>query len=376
VQTQVDGKEPTRPSQTGNTGKYLTTDGSAKSWGTVSQYALPTQTGNAGKFLTTNGTAESWGTVTTPIKWYLRKSYSDQPVYAFASNGTNIYVSGHNNGQIWSSTDSGVTWTQRTSNFGTNAVYSIAFGNGIFVAVGDAGTITTSTDGITWTARTANMGTNAMYKVVYANSLFVAVGQGGGTTNTGGITYSTDGITWTRKSQSITTGASYNTVVWDGTHWIVGGTVSTNNYIYATTPGGTWTAAVEAGGSTVRHIFWDGTRHIWLTNDWYYNTGSHLSSGISFRGNMMLSSWTSDRKLYYYNGYIYTHNITFSRFNTTLSTAAGGYSGPTDFENLSLSPTPFAGEGATLQSVASGIWVGADNKYMVGDNYGFIWTSF
>jgi hypothetical protein len=67
VQTQVDGKEPTLPSQTGNTGKYLTTDGTDKSWGTVSQYALPTQTGNSGKFLTTNGTAESWGTVSSSL---------------------------------------------------------------------------------------------------------------------------------------------------------------------------------------------------------------------------------------------------------------------------------------------------------------------
>ena len=65
VQTQINAKEATLPSQTGNTGKYLTTDGSAKSWGTVSQYALPTQTGNSGKYLTTNGTAESWGTVPT-----------------------------------------------------------------------------------------------------------------------------------------------------------------------------------------------------------------------------------------------------------------------------------------------------------------------
>lgn len=65
IQTQIDSKEPTLPSQTGNSGKYLTTDGSTKSWGTVSQYALPSQTGNSGKFLTTNGTSESWGTVST-----------------------------------------------------------------------------------------------------------------------------------------------------------------------------------------------------------------------------------------------------------------------------------------------------------------------
>ena len=63
VQTQIDSKEATLPSQTGNSGKYLTTNGTAKSWGTVSQYALPSQTGNSGKYLTTNGTSESWGTV-------------------------------------------------------------------------------------------------------------------------------------------------------------------------------------------------------------------------------------------------------------------------------------------------------------------------
>jgi len=51
------------PTQTGNSGKYLTTNGSAASWGTVD--ALPSQTGNSGKYLTTNGSTASWATVTT-----------------------------------------------------------------------------------------------------------------------------------------------------------------------------------------------------------------------------------------------------------------------------------------------------------------------
>jgi hypothetical protein len=51
------------PSQATNSGKYLTTNGSAASWGTVD--ALPSQTSNSGKYLTTNGTAASWGTITT-----------------------------------------------------------------------------------------------------------------------------------------------------------------------------------------------------------------------------------------------------------------------------------------------------------------------
>lgn len=51
------------PSQTGNSGKYLTTDGSSVSWATVD--ALPDQTGNSGKYLTTDGSAASWAVLDT-----------------------------------------------------------------------------------------------------------------------------------------------------------------------------------------------------------------------------------------------------------------------------------------------------------------------
>jgi hypothetical protein len=99
------------PSQTGNSGKYLTTDGTTSSWATTvtpANYsakgailvgtgtgtytaqtvgtngqvltansaqadgvewttlnALPSQTGNSGKYLTTNGSAASWSTIVT-----------------------------------------------------------------------------------------------------------------------------------------------------------------------------------------------------------------------------------------------------------------------------------------------------------------------
>jgi hypothetical protein len=63
ITTALGTKEPTLPTQTGNSGKFLTTDGTSKSWATVAQYTLPAQTSNSGKFLTTNGTSESWATV-------------------------------------------------------------------------------------------------------------------------------------------------------------------------------------------------------------------------------------------------------------------------------------------------------------------------
>ena len=55
------GAQPTLPTQSGNSGKFLTTNGTDVSWSTVD--SLPSQSGNSGKFLTTNGTAASWATV-------------------------------------------------------------------------------------------------------------------------------------------------------------------------------------------------------------------------------------------------------------------------------------------------------------------------
>jgi HYDIN/CFA65/VesB-like, Ig-like domain len=57
-------------------------------------------------------------------------------------------------------------------------LHAVTYGNGSFVAVGDGGTIVTSSDGITWTPRTSGS-TNDLLAVAYGNSAFVAVGTKG-----------------------------------------------------------------------------------------------------------------------------------------------------------------------------------------------------
>lgn len=62
--TEVTITHPTEiPSQSGNSGKFLTTNGSAVSWATVD--ALPSQSGQSSKFLTTDGSSASWSESTT-----------------------------------------------------------------------------------------------------------------------------------------------------------------------------------------------------------------------------------------------------------------------------------------------------------------------
>jgi hypothetical protein len=61
IKTYVDNKafNVSLPSQTGNSGKFVTTDGTNASWADV----FPTLSGNAGKFLYTDGSTVSWNSV-------------------------------------------------------------------------------------------------------------------------------------------------------------------------------------------------------------------------------------------------------------------------------------------------------------------------
>lgn len=52
------------PSQTGNSGEFLTTNGTVMSWAAIRQ--VPDPTGQSGKYLTTDGSTQSWATITIP----------------------------------------------------------------------------------------------------------------------------------------------------------------------------------------------------------------------------------------------------------------------------------------------------------------------
>lgn len=65
------------PSMSGNTGKFLTTDGTNSSWSAVE--ALPSQTGNTGKYLTTDGSTASWDALATVANSGSYNDLSDKP---------------------------------------------------------------------------------------------------------------------------------------------------------------------------------------------------------------------------------------------------------------------------------------------------------
>ena len=65
-------------------------------------------------------------------------------------------------------------WNLRRPLSTNNDLYKVAYGNGVFVAVGDAGTMITSLDGWTWSLQTSGIHYD-LSNVSYLNGLFFAV---------------------------------------------------------------------------------------------------------------------------------------------------------------------------------------------------------
>lgn len=245
VQTQINSKEATLPSQTGNSGKYLTTDGSAKSWGAISSGSAVKVAGDSSttdktatfsfvtgiynvnitgpivnftvgsKIVNSTGVyslpSAASATISLNNQWFpydLKQGNSVNIIYA-----NNLFISSVGDTRISTSVD-GKVWTSRTT---LRAITAVAYGDGKYVGAGDSGAIQTSTDGITWTSRDSTTNTPWL-SIVYGDKWVVAGNSGGNAT-------STDGITWTTRSN------------------ILG-----NNYVYALTYGNSLYVAGGAAG--------------------------------------------------------------------------------------------------------------------------------
>src|SRR5437867_5574007 len=80
-------------------------------------------------------------------------------------------------------------WHQRNSLPQTNPLFSVAYGNSLFVAVGESGIVLTSPDGNSWSQQ--NSGTSAnLGPIAYGSGVFLARGSNV-------LFRSNDGTNWT-----------------------------------------------------------------------------------------------------------------------------------------------------------------------------------
>jgi hypothetical protein len=132
------------PSQTGNTGKFLTTNGSASSWAAVD--ALPSQTGNAGKFLTTDATTASWSAISGSLAQPTEPSSPTDGLIWVDTDGTALI----NQLLRWSkATANGTTTLSGNDDNSIPLTYSVGyeqvFQNGVLLARGSDYTATSGT---------------------------------------------------------------------------------------------------------------------------------------------------------------------------------------------------------------------------------------
>ena len=146
----------------------------------------------------------------------------------------------------------------------SDTINSIAYGNRIFVAVGNAGTILISNNGKNWTQQTnSELTVENLNKVIFANGNFYAVGD-----NTT-ILISTVGTTWTNLSF-----VAQNQIQYD-----IKGSDFLSGYGPEELVAGIVTDTLSMTVTTMPGAFWD--NDLYTQSELYYHTGFNMQTLIT-----------------------------------------------------------------------------------------------
>lgn len=196
----------------------------------------------------------AWQSITMPsIALYDVIYAGDQYVAVGGSAAATAYTS-----------PDGLAWTARTTGLTGTALYTVAYGNGLYVAAGPtSATIYTSPDAITWTPRSVATGTWGG-AIIWHNDKFIALDNSQGT-GLNSILTSPDGIAWTQRAFPVgLTGIGWSGLASDGTYVVAvagvgktGTSLATSNSAYST-DGITWTAKAMPASSTWSGVAYGG----------------------------------------------------------------------------------------------------------------------
>ncbi|MBU6400948.1 MAG: choice-of-anchor D domain-containing protein, partial [Verrucomicrobia bacterium] len=179
------------------------------------------------------------------LAWHWQNPLPQGNNLAGVAVGNGVFVAVGDHGTVLRSED-GRQWTLEES--GTIVpLNAVTYANGLFVAVGgqsgsgmDTGLVLVSTNGVAW--RTADPGASGVLQAIaYGQNTFVAVGEGG--VNGSGIVTSSDGLHW--QPQSAASSSWLRAVAFGNGRFVAGGD---SGVILASTDAGHWNNALP--GST------------------------------------------------------------------------------------------------------------------------------
>jgi hypothetical protein len=152
---------------------------------------------------------------------------------------------------IYTSPD-GRNWTHTSSSL--ENLYAVAGNRTQWIAVGDNGTILTSSNGTSWTAQTSPVRAN-FRAVTWAGNQWIVVGMAGV------IISSADGVTWRRASVpgvALFHGVAYNSLL------NVAVAVGDRGTIVTRSPSGAWSRQENPARSDLKDVTWDPVQLQWV----------------------------------------------------------------------------------------------------------------
>ena len=215
----------------------------------------------------------SLSTARAQFTWTTSQTGCDQ-TWISVTYGNGVFVAVGNDGMM--SSPDGITWTIRSTAEYSNWT-SVTYGNSLFVVVA-SNKVMTSPDGIAWTSRTA-AADNYWNSVTYGNGLFVAV-AGSGTGNR--VMTSPDGIAWT--SQTSAADNEWYSVTYGNGLFVAVAFSGTGNRVMTSPDGIIWTSRTA------------GTNNSWTSVT--FGNGLFVAVAYSGTGNRVMTSpngitWTS-----------------------------------------------------------------------------------
>ena len=259
----------------------------------------------------------NWKRDTVPEPAPGQPTMTEPGFYSVAYGGGVFVAVGAYNKYRWD----GLSWSGST---GSEFLRAVAYGRvplsfwkghgppplvGLFVAVGDAGKVVTSSDGVTWLPRSS--GTTQDFKfIAYGDQLFVAAPDSG----TASTLTSANGVNWTNApipKPSPTTNASYlRTLTFDSNRFVG---VTTAKQIVTSSDGSNWTYLASNGLA--------GSGQAETNIAYGFDTYVVIGAKSSIRSSLDATSWTTPSSIAGSEQFLY--GIAYGKNRFVVAGAAG-----------------------------------------------------
>ncbi len=198
--------------------------------------------------------------------WVRRSTGTTAEIEDILALGSDNLIAVGEEGTVLTSTNNGTSWSSRS--IGTSHLSTVIVGHNRYVTVGTGGAIYTSSDTVSWAAQTSNTSLD-IYSVAWNGQQFVAVGA------EGTLLTSPDGTTWT--NVPVTTTSDLRDIIWNGEMFVVVGGIWFDTVALTSSDGISWQENNGLGGRSIYRVAWNGRQFAAVGTDSVFTSSDGTS---------------------------------------------------------------------------------------------------